>query len=69
MTNENKINEENNLLSTTKMARKLGVHRITIVRMAIDGRIPYLKISDTEYRFDAKKVIAALENSTYNKRP
>ena len=52
---------ENNLLSTTKMAKKLGVHRITIVRMANDGRIPYIKISDTEYRYDAEKVIAALE--------
>ena len=55
------MDNENNLLSTTKMAKKLGVHRITVVRMANDGRIPYIKISDTEYRYDAEKVIAALE--------
>jgi hypothetical protein len=29
--------------------------------MAIDGRIPFLKISDTEYRYDRDKVIEALE--------
>ena len=52
---------ENNLISTTEMANKLGVHRITVVRMAKDGRIPFVKISDTEYRYDMDKVIAALE--------
>lgn len=61
------MSDENNLLSTTQMAKKLGVHRITVVRMANDGRIPYIKISDTEYRYDSEKVITALENSTNNK--
>ena len=59
-------NENNNLLSTTKMAEKLGVHRITVVRMAKDGRIPYIKISDTEYRYDSEKVIKALEANANN---
>lgn len=53
--------EDNNLVSTTQLAKKLGVHRITVIRMANDGRIPYIKISDTEYRYDYEKVIATLE--------
>ena len=56
--------EETTLLSTTQLAKKLGVHRITVVRMANDGRIPYIKISDTEYRYDYDKVIEALEANT-----
>ena len=56
--------EESSLLSTTQLAKKLGLHRITVVRMANDGRIPYIKISDTEYRYDYGKVIEALENNT-----
>jgi|TARA_R110002124_G_scaffold97565_1_gene242552 excisionase family DNA binding protein len=55
------MTEQIKLLSTTDMAKHLSVHRITVVRMAIDGRIPFLKISDTEYRYDRDKVIAALE--------
>lgn len=56
--------EEKNLISTTKMAKRLGVHRMTIVRLVKAKRIPYIKISSTEYRYDAEKVIAALEEST-----
>ena len=52
-----------NLLSTTQLSKKLSVHRITVIRMANDGRIPYVKISDTEYRYDYKKVMVALENN------
>ena len=53
--------DSGDLLSTSQLAKKLGVHRITVIRMANDGRIPYIKISDTEYRYDYKKVMAALE--------
>ena len=56
--------EESSLLSTTQLAKKLGLHRITVVRMANDGRIPYIKISDTEYRYDYDKVIETLEANT-----
>lgn len=58
------MNDENDLISTTKMAKRLGVHRMTVVRLVKAGRIPYIKISSTEYRYDADKVLAALEDST-----
>ena len=54
------------LLSTNELAEKLNVHRITVVRMVNDGRIPYIKISDTEYRYDLEKVMARLEENTTN---
>ena len=53
-----------NLLSTNELAKKLNLHRITVIRMVNDGRIPYIKISDTEYRYDYEKVIASLEANT-----
>ena len=52
-----------NLISTNELAKKLSVHRMTVVRMAKDGRIPFLKISDTEYRYNYEKVITALESN------
>jgi len=55
-----------NLLSTNELAEKLNVHRITVVRMVNDGRIPYIKISDTEYRYDLEKVMTHLEANTTN---
>ena len=54
------------LLSTNELAEKLNVHRITVVRMVNDGRIPYIKISDTEYRYDLEKVMTRLEENTTN---
>ena len=55
------MSDSNDFMSTSQLAKKLGVHRITVIRMANDGRIPFMKISDTEYRYDFEKVMAALE--------
>lgn len=55
-----------NLLSTNELAEKLNVHRITVVRMVNDGRIPHIKISDTEYRYDFEKVMTHLQANTTN---
>ena len=51
------------LMTTNELAVKLNVHRITVVRMANDGRIPYIKISSTEYRYDLEKVMLALNTN------
>ena len=48
-------------MTTQELAERLNVHRITIMRMAKDGRIPYIKISDTEFRYDWDKVMAKLD--------
>tara|TARA_R100000541_G_scaffold56783_2_gene66427 strand:- start:386 stop:562 length:177 start_codon:yes stop_codon:yes gene_type:complete len=51
------------LLKTKELAEKLGVHPITVNRMAKDGRIPFIKISDTEFRFNYEEVIEALNHT------
>ena len=50
------------LLTTNELAARLNVHRITVIRMVNKGRIPYIKVGKTEYRYDEEKVMAALEN-------
>ncbi len=50
------------LLTTNQLAKKLNVHRITVIRMVSKGRIPYIKVGATEYRYDEEKVMTALEN-------
>ncbi len=56
------------LLTTNELAAKLNVHRITVLRMANKGTIPYMAIGKTEQRYDWDKVIAALEvNNTKGK--
>lgn len=52
------------LLTTNEMAAKLNVHRITVMRMATDGRIPYIKISATEYRYEEDAVMEKLRSTT-----
>lgn len=48
-------------MTTLELAEKLNVHRVTIMRMAKDGRIPYIRISPTEFRYDFEKVMEALQ--------
>tara|TARA_R110002096_G_C14496554_1_gene715028 strand:- start:708 stop:890 length:183 start_codon:yes stop_codon:yes gene_type:complete len=55
-----------NLLSSAQLAEKLNVHKYTIHRMANDGRIPCVKLGKTDFRFDLKKVMAALEETNNN---
>lgn len=56
-----------NLLTTNELAERLNLHRITVRRMSIDGRIPSIFISDTETRYDWDDVIAALKNNSKSK--
>lgn len=49
------------LLTTNELAKKLNVHRMTISRMVNKGTIPFIKIGETEYRYEWDKVIEALE--------
>ena len=49
------------LISTSELAERLDVHKITVQRMANDGRIPCIKISSTEYRFKYSDVMEALK--------
>lgn len=51
------------LLTTNELAAKLNVHRITVIRMVNNGRIPYVKVGATEYRYDEEKVMQALEDA------
>ena len=53
-----------NLLSTTQLAEKLNVHYMTVLRMVKAERIPFIKVGKTEFRFDLKKVMGALEKTT-----
>lgn len=52
------------LLSTAEIAEVLRVHPETIRRLVRARRIPYFKISPTEYRFDTTAVLAALAKET-----
>ena len=53
-----------NLISTIQLAEKLNVHKATVIRMANDKRIPVIKISETEFRFNLKEVLVALEKNS-----
>ena len=61
--NMNKTNEDAPLLTTTELAAKLNVSRITVLRMAKDKRIPYIAISATEFRYNYNEVIAKLKSA------
>ena len=52
------------LITTFELAEKLKVHKMTIHRMVKDGRIPCVKLSKTEFRFDLIKVLEALKENT-----
>lgn len=47
-------------LTATAMGNKLCVDRMTVMRLAKKGKIPYIKVGGT-YRFDPDAVIKALE--------
>ena len=55
------------LLTTNELAAKLNVHRITVLRMANKGTIPYIAIGKTEQRYEWDKVIEALEVNSKKK--
>ena len=53
------------LLKSSEVAKELGVHKNTIIRMANDGKIPSYLLDNGHngrghYRFDLEKVKAAL---------
>jgi excisionase family DNA binding protein len=48
------------LLTTAQLAEKLNTSKMTVLRMAKDGRIPHIKISKTEFRYDIDEVLEAL---------
>ena len=50
----------NKLLTTAELAEYLNTARMTVLRMAKDGRIPHIKISKTEFRYDVNEVLKAL---------
>lgn len=49
------------LVTTVQLAQILNVHTNTVRRWVKEDRIPRIKISETDFRFDVEKVIAALE--------
>lgn len=54
------------LVSSSVMAKRLGVARITVQRMARRGQIPALKVGPRLYRFDVNAVLAALQQERVN---
>ena len=52
------------LSTTNEVAEYLNVHRITVIRMANDGRIPVIKLSSKEYRYQLDEVLAALKEGS-----
>lgn len=50
------------MLTTKEMAEKLGVSVWTLHNYVKDGRIPVIKLSKTDFRFDEKAVMEALKN-------
>ncbi len=50
-----------NLLTTKELSDKLNVHPETIRRMVKRGQIPFIKLSEKEFRFNLENVIKALE--------
>jgi len=47
-------------LTATAMAKVLCVNRMTVMRLAKRGKIPFIAVGST-YRFDRDAVISALE--------
>ena len=50
-----------NMLTTKELSDKLNVHPETIRRMVKRGQIPFIKLSEKEFRFNLENVIKALE--------
>ncbi|MCP4279521.1 MAG: helix-turn-helix domain-containing protein [Alteromonas sp.] len=48
------------MLTTKELAESMGVHPETVRRLVKRNKIPYLKISETEFRFIEADVIRAL---------
>ena len=53
-------------ITTKELSLHLGLHTETIRRMCRDGRIPYIKVSKTDFKFDLEKVIKRLEKDAEN---
>lgn len=49
------------LMTTGELAKMLNVHGHTVRLWAKEGKIPYIKLSATNYRFDYDEVIKALK--------
>lgn len=49
------------LLTTNEIAEKLNVHPATVRRMVKRKQIPYIKLSDKEFRFQLEPVLTALQ--------
>lgn len=50
-------------MTTKQLAEALNVHSETVRRMRIREQIPFIKVSDTEYRYNYEEVIEALKDS------
>lgn len=55
------MNNTNPLLTTTELAELLKVHGHTVRLWAKEGKIPSIKLSATNYRFDYEAVMEALK--------
>lgn len=49
------------LIKTEELARLMDVHPHTVRLWAKEGRIPYIKLSERDFRYDYDDVIAKLE--------
>ncbi len=48
------------LIKTEELAKILDVHPNTIRAYAASGRIPFIKLSERDYRYDLEKVLEHL---------
>lgn len=51
------------LISTKELAKELNVHPETVRRMARRNQIPFIRVSETEFRFNLQQVIDRLQNN------
>lgn len=50
-------------MTTKELADHLKVHPETIRRMVKRGQIPYIKISETNFKFELDTVLEVLQNN------
>ncbi len=52
------------LIKTKQLAKILGIHPVSVHKMTRAGKIPYIRLSARDYRYDLDEVMNALREST-----
>ncbi|AZU97905.1 hypothetical protein [Vibrio phage LP.1] len=50
------------LITTKELAKELNLHPETVRRMARRNQIPFIRVSETEFRFNLAEVLDRLQN-------